>query len=221
MMARHRLERLAVWGSSEALLDAVLENGRRLPIGARARLVEGGCVGIAADGLGLQRLLELGYGVSEVAAGVAERLAQRVQRQAAEGCGPGWGGTGGCGPGALAAALAGLCAWHERLVEFGGGAQEHAERVVQGIAACVHGLMGGGGVGSGGLDAALSAWQCGPGVVVAAERVLGGAAQGLGAWSEAQGRAARRAARRESDARRVMELAGVGVVCAPAVAAAA
>ncbi|MBA4120302.1 MAG: hypothetical protein C0513_06340 [Isosphaera sp.] len=223
---------MAVWGSSEALLDAVLENGRQLPIGARARLVEGGCAGIAADGLGLQRLLELGYGLSEVAAAVAERLAERVRRQSPGACGLGACGPGACGPGAWAAALAGLCAWHERLAEAGPVARraldaDHAERVVQGIAACVHGVMQAGGAQrhgcADGVDAALAAWQCGPGVVQTAERVLGGATQRLGAWSEAQGRAARRAARRDSDARRVMQLAGVAAAVAPqpAVAAAA
>ena len=90
-----RIDRLVRAGRFEQLLDEVLTNGRRLPIAARAMLLEGGesesrelaesgsCVsgevslGVleqASMGLALQRLVELTYVPHPLAVGLARRL---------------------------------------------------------------------------------------------------------------------------------------------------
>ena len=59
MMTPKRIQRLIHSGDDDALLDAVLSNGRPLPIEARLRLGEPDSIGAAAAAFGLQRSLEL------------------------------------------------------------------------------------------------------------------------------------------------------------------
>lgn len=61
MLSLNKIERLVELGHLQSLLDAVLANGRPLPVGVRARLTGDDDLGLAAMGLALQRATELSY----------------------------------------------------------------------------------------------------------------------------------------------------------------
>ncbi|MBL0870878.1 MAG: hypothetical protein IBJ18_09915 [Phycisphaerales bacterium] len=124
MIHASRIDRLVRAGRFEQLLDEVLTNGRRLPIAARAMLLDdgarescesseaGSCVSAAVSlgvleqasmGLALQRLVELTYVPHPLALGLARRLVAGLSHRGRDG--------GGLKGGALAArvmAVAGL-----------------------------------------------------------------------------------------------------------------
>lgn len=74
MITPRRIQKLARSGDDDALLDAVLANGRPLPIEARLRLAEPDSIGAAAVALGLQRAVELAAGASPECLDLLDRL---------------------------------------------------------------------------------------------------------------------------------------------------
>ncbi len=61
MILASTIERLIAGGDHDRLLDAVLRNGRPIPLQARVRISQPEAIGAAATGLALQRLCELTY----------------------------------------------------------------------------------------------------------------------------------------------------------------
>lgn len=80
MMTLRRIQRLIRTGDDDALLDAVLSNGRPLPIEARLRLGEPDSIGAAATAFGLQRAVELSACADPVSLEGLDRLLAHQQK---------------------------------------------------------------------------------------------------------------------------------------------
>lgn len=153
MVTPRKISRLVAGRQHEALMQAVLDNGRPLPIHARLRLAEPDALAAAGLSLGLQRLIELsGYACAESAAAATELLTRQESNGAF---------------GSIAATAATIRALHLLLHAPGvdAGLQDAAAAALD---RCVHALhcaierdrlRGGPGLPGDELDAALVLWQ--------------------------------------------------------------
>lgn len=128
MMTAQRLVGLAGRGEWDALLGAVIANGRPVPLAVRMRLSDEAASGAAALGLALCRAVELTYLPGPEGADLASTLlsAQRAD---------GWFGT----PAATAAAIAGLRTYEHQL--RAGGDDRRAARMAAASDAAMHALI--------------------------------------------------------------------------------
>jgi hypothetical protein len=137
MMSVQKIERLVERGQTEALLEAVVQNGRPLPLGVRLRLGESvASVRAAGLGLALQRVVELSYGPDPAALRIAERLLDQLCEV------DGLEGPDRPSPASLVVALAGLEDLLAQLERFGHPAEGFVgEGLVHASAAVAHVLL--------------------------------------------------------------------------------
>lgn len=109
MLTLSKIERLADAGEYSALLRAVTENGRQVPLPVRLRLEDEPSRQVAALGLALQRATELALRPSPVVVSLADRLSELL---ADPNMPP-------ASPGAVAAAMGGLLAFRNHVSTTG------------------------------------------------------------------------------------------------------
>ncbi len=80
MLSTHKIERLIDSADWSTLLEALVENGRPMPLALRLQLLEDASLPVAALGLALQRLVELTYAPSAPALEAAVRLSDLLHR---------------------------------------------------------------------------------------------------------------------------------------------
>ena len=156
MISRIQIQRMIQIGAWSRLVDRILANGRCRSLPARRRLSEEGTAAVAGLGLALQRLCEITYGPSTLAARLAQRL-RRLQREDGlftAGCSP--------SPAATAVAVAGLLAWREQRIAAGAGPDRGLDgAIARGIAAIAEALKRPGQQPPDRVDIEVVLWQLG------------------------------------------------------------
>jgi hypothetical protein len=156
MISRLQIQRMVRTGDWSRLVGRILANGRCRSVPARRRLCEHGSARVAGLGLALQRLCEISYGPSDMAAGLAARL---IGLQRGDGL---FAAEGEPAPAAAAAAVAGLLAWRDQQSQTAGGPDHDLDRAIaHGIAGIADALSGRGGRRPDRVDVEVVLWQLG------------------------------------------------------------
>lgn len=85
MLSLRKVQTQVARGQWGAIVDAVLRNGRPVPVAVRLRLTEGGSICLAALALAVRRAVELTYGVAPEVGPLVNRLAVELSRPRSEG----------------------------------------------------------------------------------------------------------------------------------------